>query len=243
MKKDIQIRTLRSDISLQENEEKRTITGFIPYNSRSEYMGFFEYITPTAFNKTLADRADVKALVNHDTSKVLGRVKNGSLRLSSNMDGLHIECDLPDTTYARDVYELIKNDYCTTMSFGFRIIQEDYGIEEGREVHYLREVALDEVSFGVAFPAYTGTDSAARNIRGIDLNKLEATLSKDELKDEDVANLSSIIDQLRSLIPSEQKPVEQTESTEAVEDTSAADARQQFLDELYRELKAFSTKE
>ena len=103
--KDIQRRELKiTDVTTREAENgKRMIEGMIPYNQRSEYMGFYEFITPSAFNKTIADGADVRAFQNHDTTRLLGRVKNGSLRLRSDEFGLHIECDLPDTSYGEDV--------------------------------------------------------------------------------------------------------------------------------------------
>ena len=171
--KDIKTREIKtSDLQIREaGDGKRVIEGLIPYNSRSEWMGFYEYITPSAFTKTLKDGADVRALWNHDTTKLLGRVKNGSLRLRSEEDGLHIECDLPDTSYAEDVYNLIRGGYNNGLSFGFSIIQERCELEEeeGRsvEVHYLLETRLFEVSFCVSFPAYEATESEARSLRSI----------------------------------------------------------------------------
>lgn len=248
MKRPFQKRDIKSNISMVENEGKRTIFGFIPYNSRSVYMGFYEEITPTAFNKTLRDGADVKALFDHDSSKLLGRVKNSTLRLESREDGLHVECDLPDTTYANDVYTLIRDGYCNTMSFGFQIINEDYAIENGREIHYLREVKLEEVSFGVTFPAYEGTDSMARNIRNIDLENLSNTLEKEELSEDDLSFLQETIDKLKELIPSseeeseeettEEQPAENPADTEVANDTSAAEDDEQFIERVLNELKS-----
>ena len=248
MKRPFQKRDIKSNISMVENEGKRTINGFIPYNSRSVYMGFYEEITPTAFNKTLKDGADVKALFDHDSSKILGRVKNDSLRLESREDGLHIECDLPETSYAADVYNLIRDGYCNTMSFGFEIINEDYSIENGREVHYLREVKLEEVSFGVTFPAYEGTDSMARNIRNINLENLSNTLEKEELTEEDLTFIQETIDQLKALLPAEESQEEERvdeepdaepeTDTEVVDDTSATDEEErQFMERMLSELK------
>ena len=136
--KDIKTRELKvNDLQIRELEDgRRVIDGMIPYNQRSEWMGFYEYITPTAFNKTIADGSDVRALWNHDTNMLLGRVKNGSLRLRSEEDGLHIECDLPKTSYAEDVYNLIREGYNNGLSFGFSTIKDEWGEEEidGRNV-------------------------------------------------------------------------------------------------------------
>lgn len=227
--KDILKRELRTPVEIRENEEgKRTIVGFIPYNSRSEYMGFYEYISNTAFNKTLADGADVRALQNHDSSKLLGRVKNGSLRLRSEDDGLHIECDLPNTSYAEDCYNLIRGGYNNGLSFGFSIINEDYGTEKEGEIevetHTLREVRLYEVSFCVSFPAYEATNSTARELRGIDFEKLSSVLSKKELTEDDNVVLREYITRLEGIIKPESPSI-----TEAENITSADEERENQL--------------
>ena len=73
MTKDIQIRNI-TDFSFREEEGARFLEGLIPYNKRSLKLPFYEYIERTAFNKTLADGFDVKALYGHDYNNVLGRV-------------------------------------------------------------------------------------------------------------------------------------------------------------------------
>lgn len=222
MLKDFTRRDLKADVEIREDSGKKTIYGLIPYNSRSQYMGFYEYIAPTAFNKTLADGSDVRALMNHDSDKLLGRVKNGSLRLHSEEDGLHIECDLPDTSYARDVYELIKAGYNNGLSFGMRIIQQDYGTEKEGDLevttHTLKEVRLYEVSFAVSFPAYEATNSEARSLRGIDLDNFRDVLAKEEITEGDKDALREIITKLEGII----KPEEP--STTPAEDLTRADA-------------------
>lgn len=233
MKRDFITRELNTrNVEIRENEGTRTIEGFIPYNSRSEFMGFYEYIAPSAFRKTLADMSDVRALVNHDSSQLIGRVSNGSLRLRSEDDGLHIECDLPKTSYADDLYNLIRGGYNNGLSFGFNIIQEDYGTEEvdGRtyETHTLKEVRLLECSFGVSFPAYSGTNSVARNIRGIDLTELNTTLNKDSLTEEDETVLRAYIEKLNGIL--EPAPTEERDTEAEDVNTSAVEPSQQFRD-------------
>lgn len=216
---------IKTEIELRETSDgKRTLVGLIPYNKRSVDMGFIEVITNTAFSKTLADGADVKALVSHDTSKVLGRVKNGTLRLASSSDGLICEIDLPNTTFGNDVYETVKRGDVTTMSFGFYPVKETVEIENKEEVHYLLEVRLLEVSFAVAWPAYEDTTSYARQLRGIDIAKLETILAKSELTNEDRTALAEIDISLKSLM----EPMG-TSGTVAVPNTTAADG---FLESL-----------
>jgi len=236
--KEYQKRELKaSEIQIRELEDgKRVIEGLIPYNSRSEWMGWYEYITPSAFTKTINDGADVRALWNHDTTKLLGRVKNNSLRLRSDEVGLHIECDLPQTSYAEDVYNLIREGYNTGMSFGFTTIQDkwDEEVDEtGRAVPvcYLIEVRLFEVSFCVSFPAYEATDSEARSIRSI-LDDLKG-IKPETLSDEE---RQAIDRTLRELLPNEEEPAPE-QPTPAVTNTEVELDQARQLDEFLAELR------
>ena len=236
MKKKIEFREFNDTKITSTDSEKMEVEGFIPYNSMSVDMGFREVITSSAFVKTINDNYDVKCLVSHDTSKVLGRVKNNTLFLESREDGLHIRCIFPDTSYARDTCELIKNDYVPQMSFGFRVIKEDVDYDSnGEVVRYLREVALEEVSLAVAMPAYTATSSKV--VRGINLEDLGGTLAKEELSNEDIDKVKKTIEQLNSLLPKEE-PVKETENNSAVEkNTESVDEDLQFMNEVMGKLK------
>ena len=236
MAKEMQIRDLKAtNLQIREEENgKRVIEGLIPYNSRSEWMGFYEFITPTAFNKTIADGADVRALMGHDSNRLLGRVKNGSLRLRSEEDGLHIECDLPQTSYAEDAYELIKGGYNRGLSFGFRTVQDKWEEmeEDGRMVPvcHLIEVRLFEVSFCVTFPAYEATTSEARSVRSLldEIRNLDLeTLSEEERKEYETTSRE---------LAGDAKPVAELD-TSADELTEAEKRFDQQLDELLNSLK------
>ena len=239
--KEIQTREIKvNEIQIRELENgKKVIEGLIPYNSRSEWMGWYEYIAPTAFNKTLADGSDVRALWNHDTTKLLGRVKNGSLRLTSDDVGLHIECDLPDTQYARDVYNLIKDGYNNGLSFGFNVIKDRWEEQEDENgvrfpVCTLLEVRLFEVSFCVSFPAYEGTDSEARNIRSIidDIKKIKMN----DLSEEEREAFNKTI---REIMPENAEPAP-VDDTSAVENTDAVVDQERQLSAFLAELKGES---
>lgn len=235
-KRNFTTRSITVGVEGKESEGQRIISGFIPYNQRSEFMGFYEYITNTAFNKTLADGADVRALLDHDTSKLIGRISNGSLKLESREDGLYAECILPDTQYARDAYDLISKGYNNGLSFGFTIINEDYGYEDGIEVHYLREVRLYEISWAVAFPAYESTQASI--VRGINLNDLSRSLGKENLTEEDINNVKDTIEELKKLIPEEEEKEEEERSNTAADTNITPDVDEdlEFLEKTLKEL-------
>ncbi|PEP81913.1 HK97 family phage prohead protease, partial [Bacillus toyonensis] len=69
---------------------------------------------------------DIRALWSHDTSKVLGRTKNNTLRLEEDDKGLRFELDLPRTTVGNDTYESVKRGDIAGVSFGFRAIQQEW---------------------------------------------------------------------------------------------------------------------
>lgn len=125
----------------------------------SEQLGNFrESIRPGAFTNTLAAGADVRALVDHDPSKIIGRTKSGTLRLQEDNRGLLSTIDLPDTTVGHDVYESVKRGDISQMSFGFRVLKDAWPASDRRE---LIEVSLIDVS-AVSFAAYPQTSIAVR---------------------------------------------------------------------------------
>lgn len=158
-------RFIKTNVTIRavENEpEKRVIEGLIPYNKKSVNMGwdnnpFYEVIEPTAFNKTLGDRAKVVALFAHDRTKVLGNTKAGTLELENTDEGLICRCTLGNSSFSNDAWDMISRGDCNQMSFGFW----PYIVRTEGNTDYLESVKLDEVSFCVLDPAYEDTTSKA----------------------------------------------------------------------------------
>ncbi len=135
------------------------------YNSPTNIGGDFEeVILPGAFRRTLAEGADVRALVNHDENLVLGRTASGTLRLREDSKGLFFECDLPDTSTANDLRTLIKRNDVNQCSFGFYAMAQNW-VEQGSGIirRELTDVELFDVSI-VTYPAYSDTSVSARSL-------------------------------------------------------------------------------
>jgi HK97 family phage prohead protease len=122
--------------------------------------GATESIAPGAFTDELT--ADVRALVNHVDTLVLGRTRAGTLTLSEDTHGLYgsILVNRNDQD-AMNAYARVQRGDVSQCSFGFRILEEDFE-DRGAEVHWtIKKVKLYEVSI-CTFPAYTDTNVKAR---------------------------------------------------------------------------------
>lgn len=128
--------------------------------------GFRERILPEAVTRTLRDGADVRALIDHDSAKVLGRTRAGTLRLDADGHGLRVDIDPPDTTVARDLLESVRRGDITGMSFAFKTLDDTWDKEAGETIREVRDMEIYEVSV-VSFPAYPQTDVsvAQRSLR------------------------------------------------------------------------------
>lgn len=154
------------------DDGSKVITGVIPYNSRSVDLGWddswYEELAPGCFKKTLADKAEVKALRNHNDTEILGNTKSGTLELTDTPEGLVCRCVLPNTSYANDLFETITRGDCTTMSFGMYVVKEEWEDQGAKSIRTIKDAKLDEVSFGVTYPAYPDTnaqESRALNLK------------------------------------------------------------------------------
>lgn len=120
-----------------------------------------ESIAHGAFDNTLSD--DIRALINHDTTLVLGRTKAHTLELRADNHGLwgHIDIN-PNDSDAMNLYNRVQRGDVDQCSFGFDILNEETDFREDGSVHWtIKEVKLYEVS-PCTFPAYEETNIAAR---------------------------------------------------------------------------------
>ena len=197
---DIEVRSILDEIS-----GKRYLEGLIPYNQKSIPMwgSTCEIVGKTAFKKTLNDGANVFALINHDGAKILGSSKSGTLTLTNTDEGLRCNVEIPDTTYANDLYNIMERGDVKTMSFGFQKVK--YQDDLVNNTCTIKECVLREVSFGVYKPCYPTTESATYTrgfeMKNIDIDGLNGILERsDDLSDEEKLIVNDVIDILKDII-------------------------------------------
>jgi HK97 family phage prohead protease len=144
------------------------------YNSLSENLGQFrEMLAPGCFDNALSRAGlgaggGVLALFNHSNDHVLGRSTSGTLRLSSDDQGLAAEIDPPDTQLGRDLGVLVQRGDITGMSFAFTVSPKGESYHTDADGHNVRTVsavdALYDVSI-VTVPAYSATNVSMRSFQ------------------------------------------------------------------------------
>jgi len=175
--KNKEIRTIDvQDLELRMDGDNPTVVGYgAVFNSMSNDLGGFrEYIAPEAFEGRLED--DVRFLVNHDANLVLARTTNNTLRLSVDEKGLRYEADMPNTSTARDLMELLKNGTISQSSFAFTVEDDSWEMKDGMNVRTINKVSrLYDVS-SVTYPAYNAASSS------VALRSMEEWQEKEEAK-------------------------------------------------------------
>lgn len=158
------MRTASTQFNTRDDNGKLAIEGyFAVFDSVYEIApGMTESIAQGAFDNTLS--GDIRALINHDTTLVLGRTKAGTLQLRTDSHGLwgHIDIN-PNDTDAMNLYNRVQRGDVDQCSFGFDILNEETDYREDGSIHWtIKEVELYEVS-PCTFPAYAETSIAARS--------------------------------------------------------------------------------
>lgn len=162
-------RYLKTELrTVNDDEGKMIVEGYAArFNVPSEPMGWDgsirEYIAPGAFRDSIS-QDDQYIHWNHNTDIVLGSTKSGTLTLSEDNNGLKMRAELPDTSWGKDTYELVKRGDVSQMSFGFQARKQEWDETDAKNIkRTLVDVRLFEVSI-VPYPAYTQTNVEARTI-------------------------------------------------------------------------------
>lgn len=179
-----QVRSLPTEFKTRKDGEELSIEGyFAVFNSVYEIApGMSESIAPGAFDETLS--GDIRALINHDTTLVLGRTKANTLQLRVDSHGLwgHIDIN-PNDSDAMNLYSRVQRGDVNQCSFGFDILSEETDFREDGSVHWtIEKVELYEVS-PCTFPAYEETNISARQAQRDDLIERKRQAWKEKMKE------------------------------------------------------------
>jgi HK97 family phage prohead protease len=195
----MEIRSYSEERAVPTVVDERTIEGYAVVFERESrmmfdwYKGkkFVEVIRRNAIDAASLRQWDIKALAEHDKSRLLARsfLGKGSLELTIDDYGLKYRFEAPRTVEGDNAIELIKRGDIFGSSFA-------YTTDESESVCYtkradgslLREVnkigRMYDVSI-VTDPAYFGTDVTVRSLEGV----LGEPAPEDELYKRDVADL------------------------------------------------------
>jgi len=160
-----QTRSLQTELKTRAEPDAQDmyIEGYFAVFGRETELwpGAYEEIAPGAFDETLNN--DIRALINHDTTLVLGRNKAGTLELKADSYGLWGRVKInPNDSDAVNLYERVKRGDVDQCSFGFNILEEITDWRDDGTVKWtITKIDLHEVSV-CTFPAYEETGVQAR---------------------------------------------------------------------------------
>src|SRR5216684_1932 len=151
---------------------KKYFTGHAaPFNSRSEILAdkhgrFQEIIRPGAFSRAISERQDVRHLINHDPSLLLGRTgTQGTTELFEDEIGLGFKTLMGSRTYERDLEQSLERGDISGCSFAFTVHGKDGQRwsqdpqNKAMELRELLDLDIGDVSI-VTYPTYSQTSAA-----------------------------------------------------------------------------------
>lgn len=148
--------------------EGNTLTGVAhAIGAMADVGGHYETFSAGAFMDALKT-SDPRAFLEHDRSKLLGRYSSGTLRVGieqrAGQEVLAYAIDLPNTSYANDLRELVARGDLNEASFGFIPGEFSWGrAPDGLQVRsHTRVRELVDIS-PVAMPAFSGTSVSLRS--------------------------------------------------------------------------------
>lgn len=179
-----QVRCVTQKFQTREAGNDLFIDGYYAvFNSEYQlWEGASEIIKPGAFTNSVS--GDVRALINHDTTLVLGRTKPGTLTLRQDERGLWGSIKINrDDVDAMNLYARVQRGDVDQCSFGFDIKRETFvDIGDGKCRWEIEEVdPLYEVSV-CTFPAYTETSVSARKQDLAEIEKRRAEAWRSDMK-------------------------------------------------------------
>ena len=179
-----QVRCVAQQFQTRSANDDLFIEGYFSvFNSEYPlWEGASEIVKPGAFTNSVS--GDVRALINHDSSLVLGRTKAGTLTLRQDERGLWGSIRINrDDVDAMNLYSRVQRGDVDQCSFGFDIKRETFvDLGDGKCRWEIEEVdPLYEVSV-CTFPAYTETSVSARKQDLAEIEKRRAEAWRSDMK-------------------------------------------------------------
>jgi len=184
----------------EDSGKKMVLRGYpILFNTPTMIRDFFdeweETVSPNALDST--NLSDVYLMVGHNPDNVLGRA-GINMRLEKDETGLFFECEMPNTQYARDWYNLVESGVVDGMSFAFKSEGDtwspDYKQRTINEISKLWEITI------TPFPAYEEASVVAKSRSEGQGEKTEPpTDTEDEAAKKARADLDKKLKELESL--------------------------------------------
>ena len=179
-----QLRCTMQDFMTRDADGEAFIEGYFsvfdsPYQL---WEGATEIIKPGAFTECISQ--DVRALINHDSTLVLGRTRAGTLTLKEDNRGLWGSIKINrDDVDAMNLYARVQRGDVDQCSFGFGIERETFVDLGNGDVRWEIEKVnpLYEVSV-CTFPAYEETGVAARKQELETIQQREADVWREKMK-------------------------------------------------------------
>lgn len=161
-----------------------------PYEMEDWLGAYTETVSRGAFKKTLAESADVPFKLNHD-GMTLARTKSGTMRLSEDSTGLHVEADLdPSNSIVRDIQSAMDRGDLDEMSFAFRVTRQEW--DDAYTERHINEVNLNKGDVSLVNYGANPHTGGLTNLRG--------------LSDEDMDRVRSFIESMRAPGAPTEKP-------------------------------------
>jgi len=150
----------------KESDGKNQLSGLaVPWDVETNIGGMFrEVFRKGAFSRVIREQHDVRILINHDDSLVLGRTVSGTLTIREGADGLIFENDMPNTQPARDLKVLIDRGDVSGVSIRFLAAEQVWYDGGDDEIDLFEVIDADLLELSVlTFPQYKDTSVELRS--------------------------------------------------------------------------------
>ncbi len=188
MEKLLQVRSIETKFETREENGTPHISGYFAVCDQDYEISpdMSESIKPGAFSRVLSKNADIRALINHDSTLVVGRTTATTLILRQDSIGLWGDIAInPNDSDAMNAWERVKRRDVTQCSFGMyweTTAQEPEYRNDGHVHWFLTDIDLFEVSI-CTFPAYEATNISAREKQRDAMKARELSAWKNKTKE------------------------------------------------------------